>query len=503
MRSRKCLVVCVVLLVGAGPATRPAQPTDADLKDPAYWLRRAEGEWRQIADPLQKPWANLARQQIAAGDADGLKRTLAELKQHKPSPSAKGEDYAGDRVAMLYSECAEYFARAGDEEGVKRVIAIANDRSRIKGHPRPYALDTLCATAAVSLARGSRDDEAIALANAIVEEQSRLMALIDIAREASKGGRPEGAQKTFTAARRTAAAERDKKKASWRRARIADALCNVGQLKEAAELAPSLSEADRASLEAQLASSYHRAGNQPEAKRHAAAALDLTKKVKWLGGLPANRVAQELARAGEPSAVDELRRLATAARSAPQTASELSAPSVAPPGTVMLTSGQSFAIDVHSGLALGFAAAQQAGPAREELKQAEAVIQAVDPKPLAPNWYVNLHQPVLFALAPRDAADLVNELLKRDIKDQQIRSNLVRVAAEKLSSAGNDAEAAPLWRELGYSSAPLYSVTSASLRPELERIEVQSDPRSRCWRYLSVVGLLVSAQTPTTSPVLR
>ena len=72
MRSRKCLVVCVVLLVGAGPATRPAQPTDADLKDPAYWLRRAEGEWRQIADPLQKPWANLARQQIAAGDADGL-----------------------------------------------------------------------------------------------------------------------------------------------------------------------------------------------------------------------------------------------------------------------------------------------------------------------------------------------------------------------------------------------------------------------------------------------
>jgi len=135
----------------------------------------------------------------------------------------------------------------------------------------------------------------------------------------------------------------------------------------------------------------------------------------------------------------------------------------------MLTSGQSFAIDVHSGLALGFAAAQQAGPAREELKQAEAVIQAVDPKPLAPNWYVNLHQPVLFALAPRDAADLVNELLKRDIKDQQIRSNLVRVAAEKLSSAGNDAEAAPLWRELGYSSAPLYSVTSASLRPELER----------------------------------
>ena len=169
----------------------------------------------------------------------------------------------------------------------------------------------------------------------------------------------------------------------------------------------------------------------------------------------------------------------------------------------MLTSGQSSAIDVHSGLALGFAAAQQAGPAREELKQAEAVIQAVDPKPLAPNWYVNLHQPVLFALAPRDAADLVNELLKRDIKDQQIRSNLVRVAAEKLSSAGNDAEAAPLWRELGYSSAPLYSLPSGSLRPELERIEAHTDPRSRCWRYLSVVGLLVSAQTPTTSPVLR
>ena len=59
MRLCECRIFFLLFLAGAAPTTSPTtQMSDAELKDPAFWLRRAEVDWRQIASPLETPWPN-------------------------------------------------------------------------------------------------------------------------------------------------------------------------------------------------------------------------------------------------------------------------------------------------------------------------------------------------------------------------------------------------------------------------------------------------------------
>jgi hypothetical protein len=508
------LLVSVTAAPASAPSTTqttPATATAAQLQDPQFWLDRAKAEWAEITDAHNKPWKEMAECQVVLGDDLGLKRTLAELNGSNPAPQAKDYAHINDRIVQAYSDLAGAFARVGDEEGLRRAITIATDKTRAG-----QVVDTMRERVARSLARAGRDDDAIAMANTISRVDNRLDALLFVATTAGQAGRKAASDKAFMLARRLTAPvdQASAKTSAAGRQQLSRALMAVGQLDEVGRLAKSLPDEARAQVEAQLA--VRSRERSDEARRHAQFAVDALRKAGWSGyngNVP--NVTEDIVLAGAKEPLASLLKLINEAKAAPMEQYDRDAP--VPAGFVNISRGQSFAIGCHAGLARGFARARNADAAREHLRLAEEIVRSADAGPLAINWYKQVHLPVVAALIdadlPLDAIALVKTVPQGPTRGENpqtvdfLARDVKRQLAIAYFKAGDVPAGMAAWqgRDTPTSLLTDHAIKTSTLGALLEGSAGDTRP-ARCARYLHVAKRLsgsAGAGPATTQSVRR
>jgi tetratricopeptide (TPR) repeat protein len=519
MRLFDPLVLCLLLLVAAAPATAPTtRPAEAGLQSAAFWIERAQVEWSQITDPRLKPWDAMADRQAAMGDNAGLARTLAELNRIAPPPQATGYPYANHPIVGAYADLAGHFARIGDAAGLKRAIDVVTDRTRRGSDKDATPLDGPRSRAAWSLVDAGRDGDALAVAETMQDLDQKQDTILHVATLAAKAGRTAESNKALLAARRLAPlVDRENAPAALGRVALAEAYILCGQPSKAVEIYESLPESARVRADLEFSVAYGTVGNRAEAIRYAQLAVASVRKTGWSNGYtPVGEVAHRVATLGEPALIEAIQRLANEAKSArvrvpPRDVHQPPPPSEFAPEKL----GPMFAAACYAGLADGFAWAGRPDAAHEQIKLAVATIMAVQSKPPSISWYLHNQLPVVRALlmtgdAP-GALAIAKSLPTKDLEPSRGSFNALGIQsfksalAEAHHKSGNVREAAALYNQLGERVPILIDqlVAAGNLQTLLDEVARLSAPHERCRFYLRVAELLTNPPSgvgPATLP---
>jgi hypothetical protein len=481
-----------LLLAAAGPATVPTtRPNSEKLADFAFWLDRASQEWAQIEDPRRKPWMEMIEQQRDGEDDAGLKRTLAEFKALVPQLQQLG-------LGTEYVALAGTYARAGDEEAVQAALALPKQAGWNKQQS-----SSLYMALARSLVSAARDKEALAAALAAEDPSARLRGLSTIAKTAASDGRVDTVKQALHEARAAAAAyDRDGKSTSGTLG-LVRALADARELDQATAAASSLKGSHQAEAEAILALAYSATNQRNEAVKHGQAALAAMKKHRPRELMySAKVIAESLAVVDDPKTLADLSRFAAQVKAVPLAPDERQWREHMAPGERAPTPGQYVALECYVGLAIASARAGDAEAVRGQLRMAEAVVRAVDPKPLSATWHRRIRLPVVVILSENGHADVAADIAKPfaapDLVDPHpggppIR-DVRRAAATAFEKAGDITQATALWRAIGDSNPLLidHRVTAREYQALLDAIQSLPSPEERCKAFLRVTAVLIA-----------
>jgi hypothetical protein len=496
-RCAGCLTI--LMFVGAAPTTTSTATTTTTpttrLTDPAFWLERAQAEWDPIEAGGRKPWAEFAAAQLAVGDRTGLARTLEGVKALKP-PQTKGYPYSNDPTVHLYSELVPIFAQAGDEEGMRRAIAIATDPSREAGPDADSKpLDSKREWIATRLAKIGRDADALKVARSVRDPDNRTEALTDIAVIAAQAGRAADSNRAFAAATQAATLAEKTEKGSGLRP-LADGYVDVGNITKALEVGRLFGDDPRAALLARIAVAHARAGRAREAAEYAKRATDMVASKTLLWG--PSEVAAAVAEVGHEPSIATLVKLANARQAAPPPPPLPSGRLPPPPGMPPeLNPGQAFADGCFLGLAKGYARRGDARAAKQYLERSASIQRSVNGNTVPLRWYEYALLPAAVELIgagkPDDALSLVDSIpltispaeaknnRMADFALRALKNNIIQV----YENAGNLDRAGQLWQEAHGSRIPLVygRVRFGQLEPLLAEIEGLPTPSARCLFY--------------------
>jgi hypothetical protein len=194
---------------------------------------------------------------------------------------------------------------------------------------------------------------------------------------------------------------------------------------------------------------------------------------------------------------------------------------MATPGTVMLTPGQSLALELYAGAALGNAMNGNAAAARQQLAAAETYLRSIDRQPLALAWYGKWHVPVVRALIERgqgnDAVAIAESFPAKPQRQSDALTarweleTLQRVLAEARAAASKQRDEAG-GSDDGASQAvvDLRNVESYVDKREFAKlvsaIDQTASPSERCRTNLAVALRItppVTSRSSTTAPAAQ
>jgi hypothetical protein len=516
--------LAIVICVGAAPTTTTTTPSATTatgptkpLTDPAFWLERAQAEWDRIEAGGRKPWAEFAAAQLAVRDRTGLARTLEGVKALEP-PQTKGYPYSNDPTVYLYSELVPTFAQAGDEEGMRRAIAIATDPSREAGPAADSTpLDAKRAWIATRLAKIGRDADALKVARTVRDPWDRTQALTDIAVIAAQAGRAADSSRAFAAATQAAALAEKKQKELGLRP-LAHGYLKAGNIVKALEVGESLSDESRAALLAGVAVAHSKAGRSREAAEHARQATDMVVKKRLHNA--GSEVARCVAEIGhEPSIARLIERANVAQAERPPQLPSARPPAPAPGGRREMHLGEGFADGCFVGLADGSARRGDVQAAKQYLERSASLQRSVNGNTVPLRWYeyallqvavglmdagkfddaVSLVDSIPLTISPVEAANNSSATFTLSA----LKNNIIQVYENggKLDRAGQ------LWQEAHGSRMPMVygRVRFGQLEPLLAEIEAVASPSARCLLFAHTARELSErrARTAATSRPVR
>ena len=510
--------LAVLIFVGAAPTKAPTAPTTTGptthLSDPAFWLQRALTEWNQIEAGGRKPWAELAAAQLAVGDRTGLARTLEGVKALEP-PQTKGYPYLNDPTVHLYSELVPTFAQAGDEEGMRRAIAIATDPSREAGPAADStSLDAKRKWIATRLAKIGRDADALEVARSARDPWDRTESLTDIAVIAAEAGRVENSNRAFAAATQAAALAEKKQKELGLRP-LAQGYLKAGNIAKALEVSQTLSDESRAELLAGVAVAHFKAGRPREAAEYARRATDMvvTKRLHNAGSVVARCVAEI---DDKPSIASLLKRASAAQAERPPQLPSARPPAPVPGGRREMHLGEGFANGCFIGFAKGCASRGDVKGAKQYLERSASLERSVNGNTVPVRWYEYALLQVAVGLIGAgkydDAVGLVDSIPFKFLpaeaaKDRSashalhaLKNNIIQI----YENAGKLDRAGQLWEEAHGSRMPFVHarVRFGQLEPLLAEIEGLPAASARCLFFANAAREL-SEQRARGHPVPR
>lgn len=432
-----CLFTALLIGVSVRGQSRPATPQP--LSSPSFWIAKAADEVR--AAPPERSLAleqRLAYMQWAARDIAGLRATLAAFKRYQPPSEKSGLEYLRDPVVQAYAAIAGLFAAAGDAEGLGLAMSLLDpSRTGPLDADSTRALQDAQASLASSFMRTKQFDRAIATVGAIADVDRRFSMLLQLADQAARdGARPVYEQVVTAAAALLPQTRKDPDgQLNWHS--LAATYLNAGDDARALSLLPKMAEQRKLVVHARLAELFADRADRAAAQHHAreASAAARTQITEHISTNWATQAAPPLVRAGDRVAIDGFIDAAKAARAVPPLEDEIPhfarpqgrppapppppptgrrdrrspPPPVSPPGNktwtgprpvspvgeIWLYRGENLAIQIHAGLAEGYASIGDNVAAVAQLKAAEAILRAIDPSVISQGWYHQSYRPVI------------------------------------------------------------------------------------------------------------
>ena len=492
------VTLALAACVGAAPVTQRAG--DGVLHDPAFWLTRASAEWSQL-DPKFKPWVEMAAAQAAAGDQEGLKRTLAEHAALYPlTESSDRFGYVFYRQLSL----APFYAQAGDERETQRLIQLATAPSGVSADDnKTRTLDSSRSFIAGRMAKIAWDAEASLLADSVEDADSRCDAFVAIALEAARGGREAVAQRAFAQAEKAARSVEARDK--WARRPLADAYLELGDVERAINTAASMDSGELlASVTARAAAVCARDGRDAQAVKYSADATAIIVKRSWSkSSWGALDVADAVTEASHAPSMAALMKLAKAARAAPESPTNLT------DNITGYRPSKLFALQCFQGFAAGAARRGDLTAARRHLADVIALASGARRPLQRKGWRgrpaMQVAEVLVQAGRPKDGAQLLTagpyavpekELSNR--KSEYIDGEAKRRMARVFEQAGDFERAAAAHR--GWTGIPPGAFVEARVRlgqlqPLLTTIEALPNAGHRCAEYALTARKLAENQS--------